>query len=103
MKRIFQLLVVVLAMTAASLPTPAEAGSHGFKTSDPALITLNVDGEVTPIISVGEFVDGVRFEGLPDGIGIVPSEGHAGSVDVYEAEHPGCSVVSRKRDALAVG
>ncbi len=46
-------------------------------TSDPALITLNVPGTVTPIISVGEEVDGVMFEGIPDGIGIVdgPSVG----------------------------
>ncbi|HSM38828.1 MAG TPA: hypothetical protein VK838_05790 [Candidatus Limnocylindrales bacterium] len=60
---------------AFALAMPAFA----FKTSDPALITLNVPGIVAPIISVGEVVDGVKFEGLPDGIGIVdgPSAGTA--------------------------
>ena len=37
---------------------------------------------MTPIISVGENVGGVMFEGLPDGIGLTNGEA-PGTVDVY--------------------
>jgi hypothetical protein len=40
---------------------------------------------VTPIIDSGETVDGFLFEGLPDGIGLSPGTGGAGTVDVYVA------------------
>lgn len=65
----------------ATLGIPASA-QDGFITSDPPLITLNVDGTVTPILSVGEEVDGVKFEGIPDGIGIVDGDS-TGTIDVY--------------------
>jgi hypothetical protein len=65
--------LVALALLATLLPVPAGA-VDGVITSDPALLTLNVAGEVTPILSVGEEVDGVKFEGLPDGIGIVDGD-----------------------------
>ncbi len=96
-KRRVWLLAAVVALAAALLPTPVSAGGHGFLTSDPALIDVTVPGgSVLPIISVGEMVDGVMFEGIPDGIGLVPDDdGHPQSkgrrgqrpatVDVYVA------------------
>ncbi len=96
-KRRSWLLAAVVALAAAVLPAPAAAGGHGFQTGDPALITMAVvGGTVTPIISVGEEVDGVMFEGIPDGVGLVPDDdGHPESkgrrgqrpatVDVYVA------------------
>ncbi len=69
-RRLLPLMVAVAVLAAAGA---AVAGSGGFQTSDPALITLNVGGTVMPIISSGEEVDGVTFEGLPDGIGLVPT------------------------------
>lgn len=81
-KRIWPFLVA-MAVLVAMLPAPVSA-AEGFQTSDPALITLNVPGTVTPIISVGEEVDGVKFEGLPDGIGIVSGD-TPGTADVFVA------------------
>src|SRR5918994_1276824 len=73
--------VLVALGLIATLAIPASA-QEGFITSDPPLVTLNVDGTVTPIISVGEEVDSVKFEGIPDGIGIVdgPTQG---TIDVF--------------------
>ncbi len=94
-KRRLWLMVAVVALAAGLLPSPALAGGHGFQTSDPALLTPIVGGaKVTPIISVGDTVDGVMFEGIPDGVGLAPdddgdpqSKGRRGqrpaTVDVY--------------------
>ncbi len=62
--------------------TPASA-AVGFLTSEAPYITLTGPGSVTAIISSGDVVDGVEFQGLPDGVGMVP--GAAGTVDVYVA------------------
>ncbi len=75
--------LVALAVMMALLPTPVSA-AEGFITSGPALLTLNVPGTVTPIISVGEEVDGVKFEGLPDGLGIVDGDS-PGTAEVFVA------------------
>ncbi len=79
------LLVVPMLMTMALLPAPASA-SHGFLTSVAPYITLDsgVPGgsSVRAIITVGETVGSVLFEGIPDGIGI--TDGASGdSIDVY--------------------
>ena len=81
--RRWRLLIVALTMVVASLPGLAAGSSHGHMTTDPALVTLNVGGDVTPIISVGEMVDDVLFDGLPDGIGLVPNNADSNMVDVY--------------------
>jgi len=97
-KQRLRLLVVALMVMAASLPLPAAGSSHGFLTSDPALITLNVVGSVTPIISVGEVVDGVKFEGLPDGLGLVPNGAGSAFVDVYVAHEQSTVPFRNERD-----
>lgn len=70
------------------LPSASAAGGGGFTTGEPAFITLTPDAgkgsSVTPIVSVGDTVDGVLFEGLPDGLGA--TDGKKGdTVDVYVA------------------
>jgi hypothetical protein len=80
----------LLAATAlaAALPTSA-AGSHSFDTLEGPYISLvgayaptgATPGTLNPLITVGEDYHGVVFEGIPDGIGVVPLGN--GTVDVY--------------------
>jgi hypothetical protein len=65
------------AMAFSAKPPP------GFLTSQESYITLTADGKVIPILSVGENagVAGFTFEGLPDGIGIMPTDGS--TIDVF--------------------
>jgi hypothetical protein len=75
-------LVLILAIPAVSI------AGDGFLTSEAPLITLDpgvpAGSVVKAIISSGEVVDGVLFEGLPDGIGIAPGPG-PNTIDVYVA------------------
>lgn len=72
-------------------------GSNRFIGSDPPLIIFNVDGTVTPIISVGEEVDDVEFEGTRDGIGIVDGPS-PGTVDVFVAHEQSTVPFQSARD-----
>jgi hypothetical protein len=81
--------LVVSASVLAALfliGTAGGQGSDGFLTTKPAYITLDPGlpsgASVKPIISVGEIVDGVKFEGIPDGIGIRPGPDRR-TADVY--------------------
>lgn len=96
LKRPMRLLAVTVAF-AAAMPIPVSATGHGFMTSDDPLIILNVDGEVVPIISVGESVDGTLFEGLPDGLGIVDGP-VPGTVDVFVAHEQSTVPFRNERD-----
>ena len=62
--------------------TPASA-EEGYLTDEEPYITLIGAGTVKAIVSSGDLVDDVEFQGLPDGVGIVP--GADGTVDVYIA------------------
>ncbi len=73
----------------AALVLPAlvsAAGVPGFQTPEAPYITLDPGlpsgSSVTAIISSGESVDGVLFEGIPDGLGLAPGP-EEGTVDVY--------------------
>lgn len=84
-RRVWPLLTAMtLTMTLAL--APAAGASHGFLTPEGPYITLDPGlpggSSVTPIISVGESVDGVLFEGLPDGIGMTDGD-DPDTVDVY--------------------
>jgi hypothetical protein len=74
-------MVVAIALPAAAAPKPS-----GFLTEKDPYITLDPGlpkgAKVTPIISVGESVDGVLFEGIPDGIGLKPGTGKK-TVEVF--------------------
>lgn len=70
----------VVALTMA-LPMAAVA-DHGFPNPDP-YVTLTpavVGGEVVPLINSGDVYADVTFEGIPDGIGVVPG---TGTIDLY--------------------
>lgn len=66
-------LVSSLALLTA-LPS-ASLGTTGFRTGVAPYISLTGPGKVVPLITVGEDagVAGFTFEGLPDGIGIMPT------------------------------
>ena len=74
-------------MLVVMAPTPVGAAG-GFLTPQAPFITLDpgvpAGSAVKAIISSGEVVDGVTFEGIPDGIGIAPG-GSEGTVDVFVA------------------
>lgn len=76
--------LVFAVFLAATLTTPAYAVDPPFITSDPPLVTLNVAGDVVPILSVGDIVSDIKFEGIPDGVGIVDGD-EPGTVDVFVA------------------
>jgi hypothetical protein len=73
------LLVMALA-SAMALPASALA-SPGYNTSRPAYVTLTGAGTVVPLINSGETLGDFTFEGIPDGIGVVPLG--SGQVDLY--------------------
>ena len=71
---------LALAMPVSALAAKPAAG---FLTSEESYLTLTVDGKVIPILTVGEDADveGFTFEGLPDGIGIMPTGRN--TIDVF--------------------
>jgi hypothetical protein len=84
------LLVLASVAQAAGLPIGAagnqgsrQAGSPGFFTDQPAMLTPLAQGSsVVPIISVGdELPDGYKFHSIPDGLGL--SLNGQGTVDVF--------------------
>ena len=70
-------LPTVALLVALVLPLlVSAAGSPGFLTPEAPYITLDpgvpAGSSLTAIISTGESVDGVLFEGIPDGLGLAP-------------------------------
>jgi hypothetical protein len=84
-RRVLSLLGILLL--AAALPVASSAGPKpkddpGFLTASPPFLTTLAPGSsVKPLITVGEIVDGLRFESIPDGIAV--QEGHPKSVLAY--------------------
>ncbi|MGH2462868.1 MAG: alkaline phosphatase PhoX [Candidatus Limnocylindria bacterium] len=78
-RRSWRAIVAALALT---LTLPASAlGVHGHPNPATSFITVLAAGGFTvPLINSGETFDGVRFQGIPDGIGAVPGDGW---VDLY--------------------
>ena len=83
-------------LLAVAIPASAHRGHDGgtcghwgkecYQTSQPSYVDLEVPGAVQPLINSGEEVFGTVFEGLPDGIGVVPGHGKKnkqGYVDLY--------------------
>ena len=65
--RRMSLIFSVVALATALLPAPAIAG-HTFLTGEAPYITLELDGSLLPIITVGDpDFHGVDFQGIPDG------------------------------------
>jgi hypothetical protein len=79
----------ILTALALILSLPASTlGWHDGNTDSPPMITLigayapggATPGTLVPLINSGEIFDGLTFQGLPDGLGVVPG---SGSVDLY--------------------
>lgn len=81
-KAVFTLAVAGLA-AAGVLAAAVYAGSPGFFTSQPSMLTGTAPGSsVKPIISVGDTLgNGYRFEAIPDGIAFLRNGN--GTVDVF--------------------
>lgn len=80
--------LAVVVATAALIVAPSGAlADPGYATSQPAQVALQpgVSGTAVALIASGEEVFGDVFEGIPDGIGVVPGPGGTGYVDVYVA------------------
>ena len=81
MKRSLAVLFVVLGVALTAGSAGAGDNDSGIKTDQGAMLRVATGGSVTPIITAGETVKGVRFESLPDGISVYPRG--QGAVDVY--------------------
>src|SRR4029079_8956908 len=88
--------VILLALVAIVAPAPALAaggsgpatppGGAGYATAKPAYIASSgvVSGvEFKALINSGETAFGTTFEGIPDGIGVVPGPRPLGYIDLY--------------------
>ncbi len=77
-------LALAATIPAAAMAKPAPSG---YQTSNPAYVALEggVSGSVVPLINSGEAIFGATFEGIPDGIGVVPGKKNKGYVDLYVA------------------
>ena len=76
-------LIALTAALALAVALPASTlGDHGFPNPAPyvALTAAAGEGQIVPLINSGDAFAGVVFEGIPDGIGVVPGDG---SVDLY--------------------
>ncbi len=85
-------LVLIAGITGAAVlgliaAFPASA-VPGYNTSSAPYVSLTGGGQVVPLINSGETAFGTIFEGIPDGIGVVPGPGKnnkKGYVDLYVA------------------
>lgn len=77
--------LAIAAAAALAIAVPASAlGNHAFP-NPAAYVALEPAagaGQIVPLINSGDEYHGVTFEGIPDGIGVVPGEG---TVDLYVA------------------
>ena len=85
-RRLVTSMVATAMVVSVAVPATATPKPEGFLTDNGAYITLDPGApngaKVTPIVSVGETVDGVLFEGIPDGIGLKPGPDKK-SVEVF--------------------
>jgi hypothetical protein len=79
--RIAILIAITAAVTVLAATATAGDNDSGFKTSDAAMLTGASGSSVTPIISVGDTVQGYVFESIPDGISIASTQGQ-GTADI---------------------
>ncbi len=76
----FSILAIATSLT---LALPASVlGNHGFPNPAPyvAFTGAVTDGRIVPLINSGDEYQGITFEGIPDGIGVVPG---TGTIDLY--------------------
>jgi hypothetical protein len=74
----------VFAEAGSGAATPPNGDSYATSSSSYVATTGNIAGVTfTPLINSGETAFGTMFEGIPDGIGVVPGQGPHGYVDFY--------------------
>lgn len=82
------LLATITLLSGVVAPASARPDRDGYLTDQEPFITLDAGlpngADVIAIINSGDVLDGVRFQGIPDGIGIAPGA-EPGTVDVYVA------------------
>jgi hypothetical protein len=81
-RAILAALILALVLPASSLAWhEGRTDSHPFVRLEAAAGA----GQLVPLINSGEVFDGVTFQGIPDGLGVVPGPGGTGWVDIYVA------------------
>ena len=85
--RLVRLAIVAAALALVAGPVGARAADPGYNTPSADYVALqpSVTGDVVPLVNSGEEIFGDLFEGIPDGIGVVPAPGNQGWVDLYVA------------------
>src|SRR6266511_4576223 len=81
MKGALAVLILMLALALATGTAGAGDNDSGFKTSQASMLRTVPGADLTPIITVGETVQGYRFEAIPDGISFDPRG--EGVVDLF--------------------
>jgi hypothetical protein len=84
-RRLFVAAMAGIAIAASTAPVVGAAPTKsGFKTSQPAMLTLGpaaIGGSVEALLTVGDTLNGYTFEAIPDGISVFPNG--KGTVSVY--------------------
>ncbi|HEU4356760.1 MAG TPA: alkaline phosphatase PhoX [Actinomycetota bacterium] len=72
-------LSVALTLTTGLVATPTAGANGGFLTAEPPMLALSgsapAGSSLKALISSGDVVDGFEFQGIPDGIGVMPGPG----------------------------
>ena len=87
-RRLARLSIAAAAIALIAGPAGARAADPGYNTPSADYVALqpSVTGDVVPLVNSGEEIFGDIFEGIPDGIGVVPaSSANQGWVDLYVA------------------
>jgi hypothetical protein len=73
---------LAVGLTLAVLLPTAVLGDHGFPNPAPyvAFTAAVTGGQIVPLINSGDEYHDITFEGIPDGIGVVPG---TGTIDLY--------------------
>jgi hypothetical protein len=75
----------LLAAAALVIALPAStSGAQGFPNPPTSFVTvLAAGGQAIPLINSGDLFDGTTFEGIPDGLGIMPVGNGKKQVDIF--------------------
>lgn len=74
-----------LAAAALAIAMPAStSGAQGFPHPSESFVTvLPAGGYAVPLINSGDLFNGTTFEGIPDGIGLMPVDDGSQSIDIF--------------------
>ncbi|HEU4528886.1 MAG TPA: alkaline phosphatase PhoX [Actinomycetota bacterium] len=70
---------ITLALATGLVAAPTAGADDGFLTSEPEMLALSgsapAGSSLKALISSGDVIDGFEFQGIPDGIGVMPGPG----------------------------